>query len=83
MNSIDRLDATIILVHAAWADASSWNKVILPLRNQGWKVVSVLILLTSLFEDLDALRRRLNRTSGPVRAERTFGTPAPSSPLLL
>ncbi len=66
MNSNDRLDASIVLVHAAWADASSWNKVILPLRERGWKVVSAQIPLTSLSDDLAALRRVVERTRGPV-----------------
>jgi hypothetical protein len=26
--------ATVVLVHAAWADASSWNKIIPPLQAQ-------------------------------------------------
>jgi pimeloyl-ACP methyl ester carboxylesterase len=66
MNSTDHLDASIVLVHAAWADASSWNKVILPLRDRGWKVLSAQIPLTSLSDDLAALRRVVERTSGPV-----------------
>jgi pimeloyl-ACP methyl ester carboxylesterase len=66
MNSNGRVDASIILVHAAWADASSWNKVILLLRNQGWKVISAQIPLTSLSDDLASLRRLIGRTSGPV-----------------
>jgi len=37
---------TVVLVHAAWADASSWNKVITPLQLHGMPVVAVQIPLT-------------------------------------
>jgi signal transduction histidine kinase len=32
-------NATVVLVHGAWADGSSWNRVILPLLRQGLKVI--------------------------------------------
>jgi pimeloyl-ACP methyl ester carboxylesterase len=53
-------------VHAAWADASSWNKVIPPLQRRGISVLGVQIPLTSLSDDVAAIRRALNRVSGPV-----------------
>jgi pimeloyl-ACP methyl ester carboxylesterase len=59
-------DATIVLVHGAWADGSCWQKVILPLRKEGLKVTCAPIPLTSLSEDIAALQRVLERTSGPV-----------------
>jgi hypothetical protein len=31
--------ATAVLVHAAWADASSWNKIIPPLQSRGLQAV--------------------------------------------
>jgi hypothetical protein len=31
----------LVLVHEAWADGSSWWKVILPLQNKGLHVVAV------------------------------------------
>jgi pimeloyl-ACP methyl ester carboxylesterase len=58
--------ANVVLVHAAWADASSWNKVIPLLREQGLKVVSAQIPLTSLADDAAALTRVLKKMDGPV-----------------
>jgi pimeloyl-ACP methyl ester carboxylesterase len=59
-------DATVVLVHGAWADGSSWNRVILPLLHQGLKVICAPIPLTSLSDDAAALNRVLGRTDGPV-----------------
>jgi pimeloyl-ACP methyl ester carboxylesterase len=57
---------SVVLVHAAWADASSWNKVIPPLQRKGLPVVAVQIPLTSLSDDVATLRRLLRRVNGPV-----------------
>jgi len=59
-------NATIVLVHGAWADSSCWQKVILPLRKEGLKVMCVPIPLTSLTDDIAALQRVLERTNGPA-----------------
>lgn len=59
-------DATVVLVHAAWADASSWNKVIPQLQGLGLEVVSAQIPLTSLKDDVAALQRVLAKVQGPV-----------------
>jgi len=59
-------DATVILVHGAWADGSCWRDVILPLRRQGLDVTCAPIPLTSLTDDIAALQRVLERTTGPV-----------------
>lgn len=59
-------DATVVLVHGAWADGSCWHKIILPLRRQGLKVTCAQIPLTSLADDMAALERVLGRTTGPV-----------------
>ena len=58
--------ATVVLVHAAWADGSCWQNVILPLRSLGVDVICAPIPLTSLTDDIAALSRILERTSGPV-----------------
>src|SRR5262249_5998327 len=58
-------NATIVLVHGAWADGSCWQNVILPLQNQGLHVTCAPIPLTALEEDIFALERVLERTSGP------------------
>jgi pimeloyl-ACP methyl ester carboxylesterase len=66
MNNQVKQNATVVLVHAAWADGSSWYKVIPPLQRLGLQVVSAQIPLTSLTDDVVALRRVLGRMSGPV-----------------
>src|SRR5580658_11252659 len=58
--------ATVVLAHGAWADGSCWQNVILPLRKEGLKVTSAPIPLTSLTDDIAALERVLERTSGPA-----------------
>ena len=59
-------NSTIVLVHGAWADGSCWNNLILPLERHGLKVICAPVPLTSLTDDVAALRRALERTSGPV-----------------
>ncbi len=59
-------NATIILVHGAWADGSCWRNVILPLEQRGLQVICAPIPLTSLSNDAAALSWALERTSGPV-----------------
>ncbi|HTU48338.1 MAG TPA: alpha/beta hydrolase [Bryobacteraceae bacterium] len=58
--------ATVVLVHGAWADGSCWQNLILPLRKEGLKVTCAPIPLTSFTEDIAALERVLERTSGPA-----------------
>jgi pimeloyl-ACP methyl ester carboxylesterase len=65
MNAIPP-DSTIVLVHGAWADGSCWRDVILPLERKGLNVTCAPIPLTSLADDVSALRRALERTSGPI-----------------
>jgi pimeloyl-ACP methyl ester carboxylesterase len=59
-------NATIVLVHGAWADGSCWRNVILPLRKEGLNVTCAPIPLTTLTEDIAALQRVLARISGPA-----------------
>jgi pimeloyl-ACP methyl ester carboxylesterase len=59
-------NATVVLVHGAWADGSCWQHIILPLRRLGLVVASAQIPLTSLTDDVAALHRVLERTRGPV-----------------
>jgi pimeloyl-ACP methyl ester carboxylesterase len=66
--------STVVLVHGAWADGSCWSNVILPLQRQGLKVICAPIPLTSLSNDVAALNRGLERTSGPlVLAAHAYG----------
>ncbi|HWY48719.1 MAG TPA: alpha/beta hydrolase [Bryobacteraceae bacterium] len=57
---------TAVLVHGAWADGSSWNKVISSLSAHGVKSIAAPLPLTSLPDDVAALERALARIDGPV-----------------
>jgi pimeloyl-ACP methyl ester carboxylesterase len=59
-------DVSVVLVHGAWADGSSWSKVIGPLKAEGAKVVAAPLPLTSLADDVAALDRILERVEGPA-----------------
>lgn len=59
-------DANVVLVHGAWADGSSWAKVIGPLAAAGSRVVAAPLPLTSFADDVAALNRTLERVRGPV-----------------
>ena len=59
-------DVSVVLVHGAWADGSSWSKVIGPLKAEGARVVAAPLPLTSLADDVAALDRTLERIEGPV-----------------
>jgi pimeloyl-ACP methyl ester carboxylesterase len=65
MSSFAR-NATIVLVHGAWADGSCWQNIILPLQKHSLKVMCAPIPLTSLTEDIAALERAIGRSRGPV-----------------
>jgi pimeloyl-ACP methyl ester carboxylesterase len=57
---------TVVLVHGAFADGSSWNKIIPLLQAKGLKVVAVQNPLTSLEDDVAAANRIINVQTGPV-----------------
>ena len=57
---------TVVLVHGAWADGSSWSKVIPLLQAKGIKVLGVQNPLTSLADDVIATKRVLADATGPV-----------------
>jgi len=59
-------DISVIAVHGAWADGSSWKDVILSLEREGLRVIAAPIPLTSLSDDTAALKRAISRTQGPV-----------------
>jgi pimeloyl-ACP methyl ester carboxylesterase len=56
----------IVLVHGAFADGSSYDKVIPLLTRQGYNVVAVQNPLSSLADDVAATRRAIGQLSGPV-----------------
>jgi pimeloyl-ACP methyl ester carboxylesterase len=57
---------TIVFVHGLWADGSCWSKVIDPLVDRGYKVISVQNPTTSLEDDVAATKRALDRADGDV-----------------
>lgn len=58
---------TIVLVHGAWADGSSWNAVASELQSQGFTVLTPPNLLRGVAGDAAYLASFLQqRTSGPV-----------------
>ncbi len=59
-------DVNVVLVHGAWADGSSWSKIIRPLVAQGMGVIAPPLPLTSFQDDVSALEHALERVSGPV-----------------
>ena len=56
----------IVLVHGAWADGSSWSKVIPLLRRDGFHVTAVQLPLTGLNDDVTTVERALALEDGPV-----------------
>lgn len=65
MNTFEK-NATVILVHGAWADGSSWSHVIGPLHEAGLGVVCAPIPLSSLSEDIAMVTQVVERVQGPV-----------------
>jgi pimeloyl-ACP methyl ester carboxylesterase len=63
---MSRENVSVVLVHGAWADGSSWAKVIGPLAAEGIRVLAAPLPLTSFAEDTAAIERTLERASGPV-----------------
>jgi pimeloyl-ACP methyl ester carboxylesterase len=59
-------NANVALVHGAWADGSSWSKVIPLLQRKGLNVTAVQIPLTSLEDDIAVTRRILSAQEGPT-----------------
>lgn len=59
-------DVSVVLTHGAWADGSSWAKVIAALREDAVNVSAAPLPLTSLADDVAALNRSLERTEGPI-----------------
>ncbi len=58
---------TIVLVHGAWADASSWNAVATALQGQGFTVLAPTNLLRGVAVDAPYIASFLaQRTAGPV-----------------
>jgi len=56
----------VVLVHGAWADGSSWSKIIPLLQAKGLHVVCTQNPLSSIAEDVAAANRLINAQDGPV-----------------
>ena len=59
-------NAHVVLVHGAWADGSSWSKVIGPLKAQGLGVHAAPLPLASLADDVLAIQRYIDRIDDPI-----------------
>ncbi|WP_042414885.1 alpha/beta fold hydrolase [Streptacidiphilus anmyonensis] len=57
---------TIVLVHGAWADSSSWGPVIKDLQRDGYTVKAPAVPLRGLAEDAAYVASVLKQTPGPV-----------------
>ena len=58
--------AHVVLVHGAWADGSSWSKVIALLQAKGIDAVAVQLPLTTLSGDVATVKRAIALQDGPV-----------------
>jgi pimeloyl-ACP methyl ester carboxylesterase len=58
--------ATVVLVHGAWADGSSWNKVIPLLQAKGLPVIAVQLPLTAIDDDVAVTKRMISTIDGPI-----------------
>ncbi len=56
----------IVLVHGAWADGSSWNKIVPLLQQKGFHVTAVHLPFTTLAEDAAAVKRMIALQDGPT-----------------
>jgi pimeloyl-ACP methyl ester carboxylesterase len=59
-------DVSVVMVHGAWADGSSWSKVIAALARSGVRGVAPSLPLTSLADDVAALDRALEHATSSV-----------------
>ena len=59
-------NATIILVHGAFADGSGWGNVIPLLEKRGFEVIAVQNPLTSFADDVATTRRVIDAQAGSV-----------------
>src|SRR2546427_11860083 len=57
---------TIVLVHGAFADGSSWQRVIPILQRDGYTVIAVQNPLTSLAADVETTKRVVDAQTGSV-----------------
>jgi pimeloyl-ACP methyl ester carboxylesterase len=58
--------STVVLVHGAWADGSSWSQEVAALQQRGVNVVAVQLPRTSLADDAAVVTQAIDAQSGPV-----------------
>jgi pimeloyl-ACP methyl ester carboxylesterase len=63
---MNETEVRVVLAHGAWADGSSWSKVIAGLRSESVRALAAPLRLTSLADDVVALDRTLERVDGPI-----------------
>ena len=56
---------SMVFCHGIWADGSCFNKLISPLRSEGYEVISAQHNLDSAQSDIDSVIRTLARVSSP------------------
>jgi pimeloyl-ACP methyl ester carboxylesterase len=66
MATPSRPTPTVVLVHGAFADASSWNGVITNLQHRGYPVVAAANPLRGVAADAASVRALLDSITGPV-----------------
>jgi pimeloyl-ACP methyl ester carboxylesterase len=66
MTSLEKADPSVVLVHGAYADGSSWSEVIRLLHGEGVTAAAVQNPLTSLADDVAHTQWVLAQQPGPV-----------------
>jgi pimeloyl-ACP methyl ester carboxylesterase len=66
MTTASNAKMNIVLVHGAWADGSSWDKVIPILNNAGYHVIAVQLPEHSLADDVATVKRAIALVGGPT-----------------
>lgn len=66
MPATDAAKPTVVLVHGAFADSSSWNGVIALLKSNGYSVIAAANPLRGLHADAKYLRSVLDGVNGPI-----------------
>jgi pimeloyl-ACP methyl ester carboxylesterase len=66
MKNRDSINLSVVLVHGAFADASSWQKVIPLLEKEGLAVTAVQLPLKSLDDDVATTKRMIDSQPGDV-----------------
>lgn len=61
-----RNEISVVLVHGAWADGSSWSKVITRLAAHGVRSIAAQLSLTTLADDVASVDRAIDRIGGAV-----------------